>query len=910
MAHGTFNHKLFDIDGREKELQDYKVGDIVAIDRSISWPTDCMTMPADLAWAYGYSSWNGYVEGDDVYINDRRGNPEAIKRLNITFDKYFGARLSVKIKPFGDKKPAQYVKSAELAQALRQFGIHHKPDDFNSAMIRRMDKPTFIAFMKGYFTACARHSSTPHQTDIEVLFFNHDFGRFVQMALLRCGIVLTFIDVHHGRSILHQCFISGSQIGKFHEVFGRSYISNGPANYICQNKEVIPKSLLTKEEIDKITTYYRECDVVAVSSLKNKGVDVSRFQDIYFDRIAKIEYGEEKVYDVSVPNGHIYTAGGFNSHNSFLLAIYSLLRCLFVPKTKVVLCGAVFRQSKFIFEYMEGLFHSSPFFRSLLEKQTKDCIHKSTDKWTMKINTSTCTAIPIGDGSKIRGLRATDIIADEFNSMPVHVFETVIGGFGSVSASPDEGVRQAARRNALIREGLWDENQESAFRNRRSNKTILTGTCGYSFQPFYQYWDKHRRIIQSGGDFEKLKDLFPEGQPKDFDWRDFSIIRIPYEIIPEGFMDGKQVAKQKATISRSNYLAEYGACFITDSDGFFKSSLIQSCTATETKPVIVNDEEVYFDAVTAGHKKGKYFFGIDPASERDNFTIVIVEKHKTHWRTVYCWATNKSDFRRRQKSGLAKETDYFTFCARKIRDLMRLFPCEGMAIDAGGGGLQVYEALHDKTRMLDDEEFIWEVIDKDKPKDSDDNAGLHIVTLVQFSSAKWTAEANHGMLFDMESKRLLFPAINPITIALKSEEEGKGLESIDIDDMFETSIYDSYEDCIIQIEELKKELITIVHSRTGTGVQGRERWDTPEIKTEGMKKGHLRKDRYSALLMANYLARNYGKGLDTLDYNAANRLRNGGVQKKKKAGGIGDLYVGAQWIKKVNDGQVFRRVGG
>ena len=37
---------------------------------------------------------------------------------------------------------------------------------------------------------------------------------------------------------------------------------------------------------------------------------------------------------------------------SFLLALYSLLRCTFYPGTKIVIVGAAFRQSKIIFEYM------------------------------------------------------------------------------------------------------------------------------------------------------------------------------------------------------------------------------------------------------------------------------------------------------------------------------------------------------------------------------------------------------------------------------------------------------------------------------------------------------------------------------------------------------------------------------
>ena len=56
-----------------------------------------------------------------------------------------------------------------------------------------------------------------------------------------------------------------------------------------------------------------------------------------------------------------------------------------------------------------------------------------------------------------------------------------------------------------------------------------------------------------------------------------------------------------------------------------------------------------------------------------------------------------------------------------------------------------------------------------------------------------------------------------------------------------------------EIEELKNELSTITISETSTG---KEHFDTPEKKTAGMKKGRLKKDRYSALLMANMIARN------------------------------------------------------
>jgi hypothetical protein len=56
----------------------------------------------------------------------------------------------------------------------------------------------------------------------------------------------------------------------------------------------------------------------------------------------------------------------------------------------------------------------------------------------------------------------------------------------------------------------------------------------------------------------------------------------------------------------------------------------------------------------------------------------------------------------------------------------------------------------------------------------------------------------------------------------------------------------------MEIEALKDELATIIIMQTQFG---RDRWSTPEIKLPGNKKGYLRKDRYSALVMANMGAR-------------------------------------------------------
>ena len=110
-----------------------------------------------------------------------------------------------------------------------------------------------------------------------------------------------------------------------------------------------------------------------------------------------------------------------------------------------------------------------------------------------------------------------------------------------------------------------------------------------------------------------------------------------------------------------------------------------------------------------------------------------------------------------------------------------------------------------------------------------------------FAKYEWLSEANHGMRKDFEDKILLFPRFDAITIGLSNIEDGmKG------------RIFDTLEQCVMEIEELKDELSMIQMSQT---TNGRDRWDTPEVIVAAGKKSKMRKDRYSALLMANMAAR-------------------------------------------------------
>ena len=965
---------------------------------------------------------------------------------------------------------------------------------------------------------------------------------------------------------------------------------------------------------------------------------------------------------------------------SYMLALYALLRILLLPARRVVICGAAFRQSKVIFNYMESIWYNAPLFRDLCGQNAGP--RHEPDMFRFHIGDSVALALPIGDGSRIRGQRANDIIGDEFAAQSKEVFENVIGGFAVVKSSPIDSVQDRAARDLALRLGWTPPDGTNV---RLDNQIILSGTAYYDFNHFGEYWKRWRTIIRSKGDRKKLRELFGDDEiHEDFDWHDYSIIRLPFELVPRGFMDEAMVARSKATIHSGIYLMEFGACvhpdtlittnngvkkiidvnvgdyvlthkgrfrkvvkrfcrpycgptvsyktvghnqvvgvtpehpfwmggddfdsivdksatnltnlnelnitnqidvldfvdnvletyngdriyprgsksnidlnqqrcvrrnfknhtqeelaqiyntsqsaisyvqrnlnipknsvsryieldydfglivgyyaaegniskngnavefaldehrdtlyqaqllqaienvfgfcgksytkqkntvvininsrivadllraicpgksatklidhqiifsneaflkgviegywngdghirmsdqwasahcinqsllnqirlglsyfnissslmngsqdndyklnmsgdnfrqfmfefyhktlpdsdrkqnltnddeksicnilsmkngeyngyvynleveednsysllnatvhncFSNDSNGFFKRSLIESCVLSNENEITLPSGKIEFSAALRGHKDCQYVYGIDPASEVDNFSIVILEHHPDHRRIVYSWTTNRKEHKERIRKGLSKETDFYSYCGRKIRELMKVFPCERIAMDSQGGGIAVSEALHDLDK-IDTEEGevqIWPTIEAGKPQDTDGEPGLHIIEMINFSSSDWTSEANHGLRKDFEDKACLFPFFDTVSLGLAKIIDDQG-----------DRLYDTLEDCLMEIEELKNELSTIAITQT---LNGRDRWDTPEVKLPGNKKGRLRKDRYSSLVMANMVSRQMARNPEKYFTTAI-----GGWAGSAKAAGDKRDYVGSSWL--------------
>ena len=208
-------------------------------------------------------------------------------------------------------------------------------------------------------------------------------------------------------------------------------------------------------------------------------------------------------------------------------------------------------------------------------------------------------------------------------------------------------------------------------------------------------------------------------------------------------------------------------------------------------------------------------------------------------------------------------------------------------MDSQGGGIAVSEALHDKDKIdvSQGEVQIWPIIDPAKPNmDTDGEPGLHIIEMINFSSSDWTSEANHGLRKDFEDKACIFPYFDNVSLGLAQISDEKG-----------GRLYDTLEDCYLEIEELKNELSTIIITQTLTG---RDRWDTPEVKLPGNKKGRLRKDRYSSLVMANMVSRQIARNPERYFITAIGGFAGGAT----RPAGDGKDYVGSSWLSNSLNG--------
>lgn len=531
---------------------------------------------------------------------------------------------------------------------------------------------------------------------------------------------------------------------------------------------------------------------------KGKPLELAPFQSIIL----------ETLWNKTFPILLMTRGGG----KTFMLAVYACMRAMLTPGAKIVIVASSFRQSKLVFEYIENLYNYSPILRAACPRG----IEKPSDSRRLIVGDSFILALPLGNGEKIRGIRATHIITDEFASIPPEIFQVVVRGFAAVAADPIAAAKKRHAEDVAIREGRLKPEERS---QSSSNQIIYSGTANFQFNHFYKLFVIHLRIIQSKfiGNAESINDTFEIEDDEevrfegDLDYRDYAIIRVPYQGMPHSFMDEKQIAQAKATMPKNLFQMEYECVFPTDSDGFYKRSLINRAT-----PGLL-DSLATLSIELSGQKGFQYVMGVDPARKTDNFSISILKlMGDNKYRNVYCYSMRNKSWPK---------------AVAKIRELLKKFNIVRMSVDSGGGGTTVEDLLQDPSLIGQGDRAIWRYDEDEHIK----YEGDHILDMVNFTPG-WIGEANYGLASDIEHRRILFPYRSSTNETISEAHE-------------EDETWD-------EIEEQIKEMCMITVSPTKTGIQ---HFDIPDLPTsqQATLKSYQRKDRYSAILLAAHAARSY-----------------------------------------------------
>lgn len=547
---------------------------------------------------------------------------------------------------------------------------------------------------------------------------------------------------------------------------------------------------------------------------------------------------------------------------TFMIAVYCLLKCLLIPGTRIVIVSGGFRQAKFTFQYMDTLLKNSPILAETIRKYHPGNdfgVKFATDKVYLKVGPNTdITGIPIGDGSKVRGMRATTLICDEVASIDDSVFDTAIGPFLSVQADPAEAVLVQEFITRLRNLGANEDVVRLVESSQRlkGNQLVLTGTATYQFNHFYRRYEAYSIFAKSGGDKKKIKEglQIQAGESKvtvtedmldlwSELYKEYAIFQLPYYAMPNGFLDNAVVATHRAMMNPIIFGHEYECKFSKDTNGFFPRSIIDLAS-----PGKGEEGEVHYELY--GDPHAQYVMGLDPARHNDNFGLVVLKLEGGIAKCVYAEAWNKTDWGKSVK---------------RIRDVMKRFPnIVHIAMDAGGGGTTIRDLLANAKMLQEGERPIIEIDPPDEFK-AIPNA-VRILEMVNFHT--WSAPANHAMRSDIVLKKLMFPGrVDDDVIMHRHAMLLKGTP-FDHELPQDAMVMDHLNDLLYGTENDDGEVVTMgvwretqaMIDETCTIVmtvteKGSETFGLPRLSEQAEGLDIRRRDRYSALLLAAYAAR-------------------------------------------------------
>ncbi|MCK9369443.1 hypothetical protein M0R04_05855 [Candidatus Dojkabacteria bacterium] len=476
------------------------------------------------------------------------------------------------------------------------------------------------------------------------------------------------------------------------------------------------KTLETRGEIIKklypIYFYRRHMDIAALDIL---GLKLSPHH-----RVILRDWGRQKHYNV------LLCSRGMGK--SVLVAIYYVLSSLLYPNNKLMIIGgAGFRQSKSVMLEMEKVVlgrlsgqKGYGYARAALY-DVRRVVNKDPSFWSIQFkNGSIVYAVPLGDGSTIRGLRALKLAQDESFLLPSTFVQQIIDPFLNVLYDPSKG-----------------EDEQVVC-----NQSIKTSTIDYSFRDFWKEVKHLTSILESGSEVV-FNDI--EVRPSDisvfeFNFEDSFYIKLDGSIKTLWGIDRKKIIQKKNSpnVDMEVWMAENKNVPMDVSGGYFPIDAIEKCSNV----LLDKDTDTYPNALSSC--SGQCILSIDTAPSSDNSAFVVTKVgqldytdrdiakcsvanlgckcpmladdgqclYRNYNAVVYAYERNKMPLRDR---------------VNLIYELYRKFNIIAIAMDARGGGYEVADLLGDRRIVR---EIVGETVEPIfDPERNKEGEGLPILKL-------------------------------------------------------------------------------------------------------------------------------------------------------------------------------------
>jgi len=518
---------------------------------------------------------------------------------------------------------------------------------------------------------------------------------------------------------------------------------------------------------------------------------------------------------------------------SFTTGVFAALHAILHPGIHIGIISKSFRQAKMIFRKIEDI---SKTVKASMFSEAIGRVSKGNDEWFMEIGSSRITALPLGDGEKLRGFRFQCMIIDEFLLMPEKIYNEVIIPFLSVVENPTERQNIYNIESKMIEQGKMKEEDRKPWPN---NKIIGLSSASYKFEYLYKLYQEYESLIA-------------KGDPK----AHRVIMHFSYDCAPSQLYDGALLNQAKATMSDSQFQREFGSVFTDDSSGYFKVSKMMECTIKDGEGQSVE---------VAGDPDAEYILAFDPSwSESegsDDFAMQVIKLNKSKRNGVLVHSYAMAG------TALKSHIDYFYF-------LLTHFNIVGIVGDYNGGvqflnsanESQLFKSNKLKIQTFDaDFDSLQEYHLAITESKNQYNLSEKRICHLKKPTSQWIRFANELLQAAFDHKKIFF-GCNAIDQDY-SKQRNKNIPIEDLKFLRNNEMEQPKGSKMIDFIEHQKDMIDLTKAdcaliQPNSSSTGTQTFDLPPNLKGQKGPDRARKDNYSALILANWMMNVYYDMMD------------------------------------------------